>query len=259
MLDPRQGDQRRAETKMALNLVRYARPRSHNITAFGWGLSYVGLRTVSSAAPRCSSRRRTRPRTSPKPNSPPTAPKIISTPEPVSLGAAVKRKVQSGSTRKAFEFLESSQGDATAADFRTAVRAFIRAERVDFALNTFRMRENCSHINEADPAVSAAVLRACLRGRKNESYRRDVKRDLAVGTKEALKVLLRDVKALHKEADDGENNTDDPVQPSTAPGPYAGALCQVQIALLKFGDSDSAIEALIADGRDAKRESGGNA
>ena len=128
------------------------------------------------------------------------------------------------------QMLESAAAPA-AADYRTAARAFIRAERPDLALATFRLRENASDSSSApDPSLPSAVLRACLRSRKADTLKRDARRDLAAGVDECLNALLRDVGAVG----------------SSSPAPYAIALCQAQAALLRAEETDSATRALEA-------------
>ena len=175
----------------------------------------------TSNSPRCATRR---PR---RKNAPPPA---RTTTEPTTtsrtFGAQVKNAIQKGACRKAMEMLEAAE-TAVATDYRTAARAFIRAERPDLALSTFRLREESS-ISTPDPAFSAAVLRACLRGRKSDSLKRDVRRDLSIGVNECLDALLRETDSFK----------DSPA------APYALALCQVQASLLRAGEVDASFRAL---------------
>lgn len=199
----------------------------------------VSVHRTTSTRPQCASRR-------PRAASPRRAPSV-----PATLAGEIKGKVAAGASRKAIELLrtahngDSNWGVPDAVTYRAAARAFIRADRSDLALETFRLREQES--NTPDPAISAAVLRACLRATKVADIRRDARRDLELGVSQALAALLRDTKAMASAVDE-----------EMAPAPYAMALCSVQVALLRNGGVDDAIralQALLALGRFGKRAS----
>lgn len=157
------------------------------------------------------------------------------------------------------ELLEGAEAPS-AGDYRAAARAFIRAERADLALEALRLREGTVHAPEPDPALSAGVLRACLRTRSDNKVRRDKRRNVAAGVQVALDALLRDAEAwLDSFADadvDAEADAEAEVKAPTlapAPGPYATALAQVQVALLKHDELNNALRTLKLFGKYARR------
>lgn len=149
------------------------------------------------------------------------------------LVAAVKAKASAGAPRKALELLSAAHADRDIEPvpndaYRSAARALIRANRPDLALAAYRLQATTG---ASDPGLSAAVMRACLRGATG--LKRNALRDLAAGVAESLDALLMGAGDVIADPDAG------PVPVSA----FATALCTAQVALLKAEDATSALRA----------------
>lgn len=219
---------------MASLLLRTS-SRQQCVHAFSVAQSVV-LRQVTSVPRRCGATRTRCASRRARPRAKPASPVV-----PETLNGIIKARVSAGAARKAMEIFkaahagESEWGQPDTIVYRSVVRTFIRSNRADLALATFRLREDASHLSYGDPSLSATILRACLREVASENIRRDVRREMMEGGDVAMEALLRDAREIAMR--DGNENV-------TGVATCVQALSGAQVALLKRSRAKDAIRML---------------